>query len=155
MRGRAARPGAVKPATTRPATVCAVVRDGDGRVLLQRRRDNSEWALPGGHVEEGETIADTALREIEEETACSAEIVRLTGVYSNPAGTRITYPDGNVVEPVAVCFECRYVGGEPQPTDEASESRWFTPEEASTIIWSNHADRLADILAGREVPVWT
>jgi ADP-ribose pyrophosphatase YjhB (NUDIX family) len=145
----------VKPETTRPATVCAVVSDGDDRILLQRRRDNGEWALPGGHVEEGETIAEAALREIHEETACTAEIVRLTGVYSNPAGTRITYPDGNVVEPVAVCFECRYVSGEPEATEEASESRWFSPEDAASLVWANHVDRLADALAGREATAWT
>lgn len=144
----------MKPPTTRPATVCAVVLDEGGRILLQRRRDNGEWALPGGHVERGETIAEAALREIEEETACSAEIVRLTGVYSEPARTRIRYPDGELVEPVAVCFECRWVGGDPLPTEEASESRWFAPEEAASAIWANHAPRLSDALAGRAEAAW-
>jgi len=139
----------------RPAAACAVVLDEAGRVLLQRRRDNGEWALPGGVIELGESVAVAATREIEEETGCRTEIVRLTGVYSDPARTTVAYPDGTVVQYVSVCFECRYLDGEPHATDEASESRWFAPEEAVAVIWSNHTDRLADALARREAAAFT
>jgi ADP-ribose pyrophosphatase YjhB (NUDIX family) len=132
----------------RPAAVCSVVLDGTGRVLLQRRRDNGEWALPGGGIELDETAADAVVREIEEETGARAEVVRLIGVYSDPARTTVSYPDGNVVQYVSVCFECRVVGGELRPTDEATESRWFEPGEAGEVIWSIHVDRLANGLAG-------
>jgi 8-oxo-dGTP diphosphatase len=74
----------------RRATACAVVRDGAGRVLLQRRRDNDQWALPGGAIEEGETAAEAVAREVEEETGCRAEVLRLVGVYSVPSKTTVT-----------------------------------------------------------------
>jgi ADP-ribose pyrophosphatase YjhB (NUDIX family) len=131
------------------------VRDGDGRVLLQLRRDHGVWALPGGAVEPGETVADAVVREIEEETRCRTEVVRLTGVYSAPGQTTIAYPNGDVVAYVSVCFECRFVEGEPGPTEESSDARWFTAEEAATVIWDKHVDRLRDALAGREAAVWT
>jgi hypothetical protein len=46
----------------------AVVVDDEGRILLQRRSDSGNWALPGGTMDIGETLADSAIREVEEET---------------------------------------------------------------------------------------
>lgn len=132
----------------RPAAVCSVVFDGEGRVLLQKRRDNGHWALPGGQIELDETAADACIREIEEETGCKTEVVRLIGVYSDPARTTVAYPDGNVIQYVSVCFECRWVEGEPSASDEASESRWFEHDEAQSVVWDIHVDRLANGLAG-------
>ncbi len=139
----------------RPAAACAVVLDDAGRVLLQRRRDNGEWALPGGAIELGETAAEAAVRETAEETGCRTEVVRLAGVYSDPARTTVTYPGGETVEYVSICFECRFFDGAPQGSDESSESAWFAPDEAAAVIWSNHVDRLADALGSRDAVGWT
>ena len=55
----------------------AVVVDDQGRIVLQRRRDNDNWALPGGVMEIGESIADCARREVREETGrCRAPVSR-------------------------------------------------------------------------------
>jgi ADP-ribose pyrophosphatase YjhB (NUDIX family) len=124
-------------------------------VLLQRRRDHDVWALPGGAVERGETIAEAIVREVEEETGCRTEVLRLTGVYSDPAQTTITYPSGDVAAYVSVCFECRHVGGEPRATEESSDARWFAPEQALTLLWDIHQNRLRDALANRETASWT
>jgi mutator protein MutT len=139
----------------RRTTACAVVLNSDGRVLLQRRADHDVWALPGGAVEGGETIADAVVREVEEETGCRTEVVRLTGVYSDPEHTTITYPNGDVVPYVSVCFECRYLDGEPHPTEESLDARWFTPDEAVAALWDKHKNRLLHALEGREAAAWT
>jgi 8-oxo-dGTP pyrophosphatase MutT (NUDIX family) len=131
------------------------VLDTDGRVLLQRRRDNDVWALPGGAVELGETIAAAIVREVEEETGCRTEVVRLTGVYSDPDQTTITYPNGDVVAYVSTCFECRYLGGEPRPTEESTDARWFPPDEAMAVLWNVHRNRLTHALERREAADWT
>jgi ADP-ribose pyrophosphatase YjhB (NUDIX family) len=55
-----------------------------GEVLLIRRTDNENWALPGGAMDIGETIADAGVRETREETGIDCEIIRLVGVYTNP-----------------------------------------------------------------------
>jgi ADP-ribose pyrophosphatase YjhB (NUDIX family) len=60
-------------------------------ILLMRRSDNGYWGLPGGFVELGESVADAARREVEEETGWSVEIERLIGVYSDPAHQVVDY----------------------------------------------------------------
>ena len=50
-------------------------RDGD-EVVLCGRRDPARWALPKGTPDPGETRAQTALREVREETGLDVEIVR-------------------------------------------------------------------------------
>jgi 8-oxo-dGTP diphosphatase len=60
----------------------AVVLDSRGRVLLVRHTyGRLNWELPGGASENGESVVDTALRELREETGLRASADRLTGVY--------------------------------------------------------------------------
>jgi 8-oxo-dGTP pyrophosphatase MutT (NUDIX family) len=60
----------------------AVILDADGRVLLVRHTYGPlNWELPGGASEPGESIVDTALREVREETGLEARAERLTGIY--------------------------------------------------------------------------
>ena len=56
-------------------TVGVLVRDG--KLLVQRDRDGSEYALPGGHVKIGETTADGLVREYKEETGADINVVKL------------------------------------------------------------------------------
>ncbi len=63
----------------------AVATTDDGRVLLIRRGDTGEWALPGGTVEWGETLRETLPRELLEEAGVrQCELGPLVGVYSDP-----------------------------------------------------------------------
>ena len=104
----------------------AVVRDGDGRILLLRRADNGRWSLPAGMVDPGEQPAEAALREVAEETGVRAEIERLGGVATHAA----QYPNGDRCEYLAVWFRCRAVGGRARPDGEESlEVGWFAPDE--------------------------
>ena len=60
----------------------AVVRDPAGRVLLIKRTDNGEWALPAGALEIGESIAEAAAREVHEETGLTATALTPFGLYT-------------------------------------------------------------------------
>jgi 8-oxo-dGTP pyrophosphatase MutT (NUDIX family) len=61
-------PRAPKPNSLVPA--CGVLTvDSTGRLLLQRRRDTGQWAIPMGKMELGETPTQCAIRETQEETA--------------------------------------------------------------------------------------
>ncbi len=75
-----------------------VVRDGDGRILLIKRSDNSMWALPAGAMELGESIANCAMRELFEETGIRASQVTPFGFHSGPQYSgRNMYGDHNQV----------------------------------------------------------
>ncbi|WP_081748764.1 NUDIX domain-containing protein [Nocardiopsis sp. CNT312] len=80
-------PTAPKANTLIPASNLLVVND-QGAVLLQRRRDTGQWALPGGAQDIGESAAQCAVRECAEETGVLAEVTGFLGVYSNPALSR-------------------------------------------------------------------
>jgi ADP-ribose pyrophosphatase YjhB (NUDIX family) len=63
--------------------VAVVVIDVD-KILLTRREDFAVWCLPGGAVEDGESLAQAGVREVREETGIAVELTRLVGVYSRP-----------------------------------------------------------------------
>ena|SRR5579884_2146112 len=124
-------PDAPRPNRLIPAA-SAVVDDGRGRILLARRRDNSLWTIPGGAMDPGEFIAETARREVKEETGLDVEVVSLVGVYSDP-GHVIEYTDGEVRQEFSVCFACRLVGGELDAGDEMHDAAFFAADEIERI----------------------
>ncbi len=85
-------PAAPAPNSLVPACGILVVDDG-GRVLLQRRRDTGQWAIPMGKQELGETPTQCAIRETEEETGIQAQLTGVLGVYSDP-GHIVPSPTG-------------------------------------------------------------
>jgi ADP-ribose pyrophosphatase YjhB (NUDIX family) len=104
----------------------AIVVDDAGRILLHRRTDNTLWSIPGGAMEVGESIAETVVREVKEETGLDVEPERVVGIYSNPRHV-VEYADGEVRQQFSICFACRLVGGQVALSDESSEVGFFTP----------------------------
>ncbi|MEU3727283.1 NUDIX domain-containing protein [Streptomyces sp. NPDC031705] len=106
--------------------VTAVVIDERGRVLLGRRADTGRWSVIGGIAEPGEQPAETAVREVYEETAvrCVPERVVLVQMLAP-----ITYPNGDVCQFQDITFRCRAAGGEARAADgELLEVAWFEPD---------------------------
>src|SRR6266545_2218105 len=56
----------------------------EGAILLIRRSDNNNWALPGGAIDLGESLTQAAVREVQEETGITCEITGLVGIYTDP-----------------------------------------------------------------------
>ncbi len=110
----------------------AVVTNNEGKILLQRRSDNTLWALPGGTMEIGESIRETIVREVKEETGLNVVIENLVGIYSNPKHV-IAFSDGEVRQEFSICFACKIVGGELCISEESSEVSFFTPEEIERL----------------------
>ena len=127
--------------------VAAVIQDGAGQILLQRRSDNGLWGLPGGSVEIGVTVRDAIVREVREETGLSVEVVRLIGVYSDPRIQIVRYPDGNVVHYISSLFACRIVAGDLQTGDETLDLRFFDPTDLPDDLVPMHRIRIQDALA--------
>ncbi len=143
-------PDAPTPNSIVPAA-SAVVVDGEGRVLLHLRADTGNWSIPGGAMEPGESIADTAVRELREETGIEVRPVRLVGVYSDPRHV-VAYDDGEVRQEFSVCFLCRPVGGTVSSgSDETDDVRWFRRDELKDLrITPSIRQRLHDYFADGE-----
>lgn len=106
----------------------AVVLNEDGEILLQRRSDNGEWALPAGAIDPGEEPAETVVREVYEETGLHVIPERIVGVYGG-ADHMMTYPNGDQVAIITIVFLCHPVGGELRVNDDESlEVGFFSPD---------------------------
>ncbi|MFF5448549.1 NUDIX domain-containing protein [Streptomyces sp. NPDC012888] len=140
-------PNAPKANSLVPAA-SAVVVDDAGRVLLQRRTDNGMWALPGGVMELGESIAQCASRETLEETGLTVEITGIVGTYTNP-GHVFAYEDGEVRQEFSICLLARPTGGTLRASDESFEVAWFAPEAIDDLpMVSSIRKRIDDWRAG-------
>ncbi|MER7769977.1 NUDIX domain-containing protein [Kitasatospora sp. NPDC096140] len=134
-----------------PAASVVVVDDA-GRVLLQRRTDNGMWALPGGKMDIGESLAGCGVRETREETGIDIEITGIVGTYTDPRHV-FAYDDGEVRQEFSICLLGRPLGGELRVSDESYEVAWFAPAETDGLpMVSNIRRRLADWRSG-EFPV--
>jgi ADP-ribose pyrophosphatase YjhB (NUDIX family) len=110
----------------------AVVTDREGRILLQRRRDSGNWALPGGAMDIGETLAESALREVREETGFDVRIDRIVGIYSDP-GHVFAYDNGEVRQEFSICLACTITGGALRVSGESTAVEFFAAGEIAGL----------------------
>ena len=64
-------------------TNMCMISDGKGNVLVQNKKNNPNWCgwnFPGGHVEKGEYVTPSVIREMREETGLTVEDPRLCGI---------------------------------------------------------------------------
>lgn len=113
-------------------SVVAIVQDDQGRVLMIHKSDNDKWALPGGGHEPGESISDSVVREVKEETGYDVEVEALTGIYTNPNHV-MAYDDGEVRQQFSIAFRAKLIGGSPRTSRESSEVRWLTISEIEQL----------------------
>jgi ADP-ribose pyrophosphatase YjhB (NUDIX family) len=100
-----------------------VVNDA-GEILLIRRSDNGNWALPGGGVEFGESLAQAGVRETREESGIDCEITGVSGIYTDPGHVILYTSDGEVRQEFSIVLIARATGGQPRPSTETSQVRW-------------------------------
>ena len=101
----------------------AVIRDGQGRLLLVRRGHAPSlglWSVPGGRVEPGETPEEAAAREVFEETGLRVRIGRLLG--SVHIGDYLVHD-----------FAAEVTGGDLAAGDDASDARWCSWDDAELL----------------------
>jgi ADP-ribose pyrophosphatase YjhB (NUDIX family) len=77
-------------------SVNVVVVNDDGSILMIRRTDNGNWALPGGAIDLGESVAQAAVRETIEESGIECEITGIVGIYSDPRHVILYTSNGEV-----------------------------------------------------------
>ncbi len=101
-----------------------IVEDREGKILLQRRKDNHCWGYAGGSVELDEKVEDTARRELYEETGLTAGDLELFGVFSGKE-VHYIYPNGDEVSNVDIVYLCREYTGELKMQEDEVEALAF------------------------------
>jgi 8-oxo-dGTP pyrophosphatase MutT (NUDIX family) len=133
----------VQLAEWRRVAAYVLCRDDDGRILLTRFKhdghpDSGMWTMPGGGMEWGESPAETAARELEEESGLRAEIGAIAGVFSRWYDAHEAYSGvaghviGIVFDGMNVCGELRTEFSD-DPDDTTDAAAWFTLEEARAL----------------------
>ncbi len=116
-------------------------------ILLVRRADNGRWAVPGGYMEAGESVAEACAREVWEETGLRVRVGQLISVHSNPH-ILIEYPDGNRYQLVVLHFIAKPTGGELSISDETTELGYFSQADIKDVDASDlDKARIADAFA--------
>jgi ADP-ribose pyrophosphatase YjhB (NUDIX family) len=126
-------------------------RNDADEILLIRRTDNDNWALPGGAMDLGESLPDAAVRETAEETGIRVEITGLVGIYTDPRHVVLYTSNHEVRQEFSVVFTARPVGGE--PSNESREVRWVAPDAVGSLPMDRSMRmRIEHYLTGNEKP---
>ncbi len=106
-----------------------MVQNEKGEVLMGLRQGShgeGEWSYPGGHLEFGETIFETAKREVKEETDLDVEEFELISVADE---MRYIKSDGKHYLNIGV--KAKYTGGDPKlmEPNKCKEWKWFSLDD--------------------------
>jgi ADP-ribose pyrophosphatase YjhB (NUDIX family) len=134
-----------------PAVNVVIVNDAS-EILLIRRTDNGNWAVPGGAVDLGESVAQAAVRETLEESA----ITGIVGIYSDPRHVILYTSNGEARQEFSIVLTARAVSGQPTPSSESSEVRWVPEAELPGYTMDRSMrTRINDFLSRSGSPVIT
>ncbi|HCT75230.1 MAG TPA: NUDIX hydrolase [Micromonosporaceae bacterium] len=134
-----------------PSVVAAITND-DGHILMILRTDNGLWALPGGGHDPGESIRQTVVREVREETGIECEVTGLYGIYTNP-GHVMAYDNGEVRQQFSIAFRGQMTGGQLRTSSESRKVEWVDPSVVDGLpVHPSMRLRIAHALDGRVEP---
>jgi ADP-ribose pyrophosphatase YjhB (NUDIX family) len=141
------------PANSIVPSANAIVVSDQGDILMIRRTDNGNWAVPGGAMDFGETIEDTAVRETEEESGITCQITGLVGVYTNPSHVIRYTSNEEVRQEFSLVFTARPISGELRASSETSEPQWVSRDKVLSLsMHTSMKQRIEHYLDGRKLP---
>src|SRR4051812_33419308 len=115
----------------RALTIDAIIVRNTNILLIKRKADpfKGYWALPGGHIDWDEEVADTVKKEVLEETGLHMTSLKLQNVYSNPKRD----PKQKITLAYIVETE-----GEPMAGSDAEKLQWFDVKDLPEEIAFDH-----------------
>ncbi|EGA90195.1 ADP-ribose pyrophosphatase [Planococcus donghaensis MPA1U2] len=124
-------------------SAAAVVLNEQGELLLIKGPRRG-WEMPGGQVEEGESLTEATIREVKEETGIDIEIQKFCGVYQNVESS--------------ICntlFIAKPIGGQLTTSAESLEVAYYPISEALEMVtWKNFRNRIEHCLDERKQPFY-
>ena len=121
----------------------------DKKILLNLRSDTDTWGIPGGAIELGETLEQTAARELKEETNLTAERFTFLHLFSGN-DFYFKYPNGDELYSVVGLFLAENITGEMKITDgESTDLRFYGKDELP--ILESRANRIIEWLIGERL----
>lgn len=118
------------PMISTGATVVVLKKN---KILLNLRSDTKTWGIPGGAMELGETLEETAARELKEETDLEAESFTLLNVFSGK-DLYFKYPNGDELYSVVALYLANNATGTLKITDDESfELKYFAKDELPNL----------------------
>lgn len=134
-------------------SVNVVVENDKGEILMIRRTDNDNWALPGGAIDLGESVTQAAVRETKEETGIDVEIAGLVGIYSDPRHV-IHYTSNNEVrQEFSILLRGTAIGGETACSEESSAVEWIQLHKIQDLIMDRSMMiRVRDVVEANRCP---
>ena len=146
-------PSAPKANSLVPSVNVVVVNEA-GEMLMIRRTDNDNWAVPGGAIDLGESVGQAAVRETREESGIECEITGIVGIYSDPKHVLLYTSNGEVRQEFSIVLIARPLSGQPTPSSESSEVRWVPVSEVLDYTMDRSMRiRVNDYLDRKESPV--
>ncbi|WP_055478084.1 NUDIX hydrolase [Sphaerimonospora mesophila] len=134
-------------------SVNVVVTNDAGDLLMIRRSDNGNWAVPGGAIDLGESLPQAAVRETLEETGILCEITGLVGTYTDPKHVILYTSNGEARQEFSIVLTARAISGEPTPSSESTEVRWVPRDQVEGLPMDRSmALRIGHYLAGSGLP---
>ncbi|WP_199624797.1 NUDIX hydrolase [Paenibacillus alkalitolerans] len=117
-----------------------VVNDKNELLLIKGPRRG--WEMPGGQVEEGESLSQAAIRETKEESGIDIEIIKFCGIFQNI---------GNSI--CNTLFLAKPIGGELTKTSESLDAGFFPIQEAlNKVEWKDFRQRIEYCLRSEMQP---
>ena len=145
-------PNAPAPNSMVPS-VNVVVENNRREVLLIRRTDNGNYALPGGAIDLGESMAQAAVREVKEETGIECEITGLVGIYTDPRHIILYTSNNEARQEFSIVLTARMTGGAPTTSSESDEVVWMSAAAASQVpMDASMRQRIEHYLSGQPAP---
>ncbi|WP_112182320.1 MULTISPECIES: NUDIX hydrolase [Paraliobacillus] len=134
--------------------VCgAIIFDDQKRVLLHLRADNQTWGFPGGYMELGESVKETARREVFEETGLKIGALELFSVYSGE-GNQKTLANGDQVSLVQHWFTCEDFTGELiKQNEETLDTAFFSLDNLPENMFLSQMKVIRDLQSTATKPI--
>lgn len=126
----------------------ACITNSKGQILLQKRSAEMEsWGLPGGAVEVGESIEETVIREVKEETGLAVKVDNLIGVYPKYFST---CSNGDKLQSINYLFKCTALNGELTiDNKETFDLKYFDLDNIPELFNQQHKDMISDFIQNK------